>query len=103
MPTLDRPTTPATRKPVTTSSLSQQDLLAAMLRRYFSLPENAPIGRFQKGIEEITKLELLLGDSIASKILDTTARQFYAETKSCPFCGTKNQLHLLAAPAAPAA
>lgn len=101
MPAPTKPAMAATLRPATASRLSQQDLLAAMLRHYFSLPENAPLSRFQKGIKEITTLEILLGNSIASTVLVATATQFYAETKQCPFCGAKNQLHLPDAPITP--
>lgn len=65
-----------------------------MLRRYWSLPDATPMATFQKGIKEIAEAEHVLGVTVAARILNATAQEFFAEHHRCPFCGMLNQLHL---------
>lgn len=67
--------------------------LSQAYRKYWNTPETEPMATFVSLHREIDILERQVGVEGAWRTLEESARNWYQEKGTCPFCG-KDELHL---------
>ncbi len=83
----------STHKAEIVALLQACDALADLYRKYWSTPETDPLETFTGLHREIDTLERQVGVEGAWRTLEASARAWYEEHRTCPFCG-KDELHL---------
>lgn len=68
-------------------------VLADLYRQYWSLPEETPLETFEGLHKQIDITEAQVGVDTAWHTLEASARAWYEQKGTCPFCG-KDELHL---------
>ncbi|MDE2321753.1 MAG: hypothetical protein KGL31_07530 [candidate division NC10 bacterium] len=83
----------STHKTEVMALLHACDALADLYRTYWTLPETDPLETFKALHREIDLIEKQVGAEAAWRTLEASARRWYQEKGTCPFCG-KDELHL---------